>query len=423
MDCNQLRQVAPQGNYGFDASFDIYHQGTLAERMLPFVHQSQNAAMMRGRDDLISIQRQHMQKRKQMAEPGPSSFISLEQYKNLNNQNLRLASNGCSENFPISASQVPVPMSDTAQQIQVVAVPLAPGTAPNPAYPTFQLIPVAALTENPPLLPSAPPNSTTAALARCVEAIGSISSTISKSSKGSEREVECVKKGGKVTHRNSSGKCEQHLTREEGEEEEEEEEDDEIENESDDDGDEEERAEERNCNTSDYPRFRDYQKDQWTMKFDELVEYRKRFGHCLVHHTYTENLPLTRWVKRQRYQYKLLLEGKNSTLTKDRVAALEAIDFVWDSQGTTWFDHLADLQDFKAIHGHCNVPSKWDKNPKLATWVKCQRKQYRLFKNQKPSNMTQTRILELEKIGFQWISRKGKHANVQSSIQTRNVLP
>lgn len=400
MDCSQHRQAAPQGNYGFDTSSEIYQQRSLAERMLPFVHQSQNAAMMRGRDDLVSIQRQYIQKWKQMAETDPSSFISLEQYNNLSNQKLRLVSNGYNENSNISASQVPVPMPGTAQQMQVVAVPLAPGTAPNPAYPTFQLIPVAALNENSPLRPCAPLNSTTAPLARCVEAIGGISSIIGKRNKSSERGLEYEKKEGKVIPQSSSCKDDQQDSVQE-----EEDEDDQIENESNDD---DESTEESYCITSDFPRFRDYQKDQWTMKFDELVEYRKRFGHCLVHHTYTENLPLTRWVKRQRYQYKLLLEGKNSTLTKDRVAALEAIDFVWDSQGTTWFEHLADLQDFKAIYGHCNVPTKWDKNPKLATWVKCQRKQYRLFKNQKPSNMTQLRILELEKIGFQWISRKVK---------------
>lgn len=155
-------------------------------------------------------------------------------------------------------------------------------------------------------------------------------------------------------------------------------------------------------------RFRSYQTGQWAEKFDELVEYRKLHGHCLVPHTFKENLPLARWVKRQRYQYKLLQEGKASTMTCERVAALEGIGFVWDSQGAAWGERLDELRQFRQAFRHCNVPSNFAENPQLATWIKCQRRQYKLYMEGKQSNMTPERINELEKLGFEWELRSYK---------------
>jgi hypothetical protein len=157
-------------------------------------------------------------------------------------------------------------------------------------------------------------------------------------------------------------------------------------------------------------RFRPYQAGQWTEKFEELCLYRQRFGHCLVPHTYEENLPLARWVKRQRYQYKLMQEGKASTMTEDRVKALEDIGFIWDSQGTAWEERLGELRVFRAAFQHCNVPSNYSENKCLSTWVKCQRRQMKLFREGKPSNMTPDRIEKLESLGFEWELRSYRKA-------------
>jgi len=159
---------------------------------------------------------------------------------------------------------------------------------------------------------------------------------------------------------------------------------------------------------SDSDRFRSYQKGQWSIKYEELCDYRRRFGNCLVHYTFKENLPLARWVKRQRYQYKLMMEGKSSTMTEERVKALDTIGFIWDSQGAAWYEHLSELSEFKQDNGHCNVPSNFVKNTRLATWVKCQRRQYKLFREGKLSNMTQNRIAELDEMGFEWELRTSK---------------
>jgi hypothetical protein len=149
-------------------------------------------------------------------------------------------------------------------------------------------------------------------------------------------------------------------------------------------------------------RFRPYQAGQWAEKFEELCEYKKQQGHCLVPHTFNDNLALARWVKRQRYQYKLMMEGKASTMTPERVKALEDLGFVWDSQGAAWGDRLHELEQFRKTYMHCNVPSNFSDNPRLATWIKCQRRQYKLFMEGKPSNMTPQRIHHLESLGFEW---------------------
>jgi Helicase associated domain len=157
-------------------------------------------------------------------------------------------------------------------------------------------------------------------------------------------------------------------------------------------------------------RFRPYQAGQWCEKFEELCEYSEKMGHCLVPHTFSENLPLARWVKRQRYQYKLMKEGKSSTMTEERVLALEKVGFVWDSQGAAWGERLSELRDFRKVYMHCNVPSNFIENPQLATWVKCQRRQYKLHLEGKPSNMTPQRIAELENLDFEWELRTYKKA-------------
>lgn len=149
-------------------------------------------------------------------------------------------------------------------------------------------------------------------------------------------------------------------------------------------------------------RFRPYQAEQWTEKFEELLEFRKTRGHCCVPHTFEENPSLARWVKRQRYQYKLKAEGKPSTMTDERIVALEQVGFVWDSHGAAWLERWQELVQFQQQYGHANVPSNHPHNPQLATWVKCQRRQYKLFWDGKPSNMNLERIQRLESVGFEW---------------------
>lgn len=120
-------------------------------------------------------------------------------------------------------------------------------------------------------------------------------------------------------------------------------------------------------------RFREYQAEIWTEKFEDLCDFRRVHGHCHVPHSYKENAPLAQWVKRQRYQYKLKLEGKRSTLSDERVKLLDNIGFIWNSHDAVWEERWNELLQYKQLHHDCIVPSNYKENPQLAVWVKRQR--------------------------------------------------
>lgn len=157
----------------------------------------------------------------------------------------------------------------------------------------------------------------------------------------------------------------------------------------------------------------DHQAAMWTKRFEELVRFREKFGHCLVPHKWSENLALATWVKRQRYQYKLREQGKRSTLTKERRDALDALDFVWDSHNAIWEERFNELVEFRRVNGHTSVPST-HKNHTLSVWVQCQRRQWKLMKEDtsiKDSvtyRIKQSRVERLEALGFVWEPRKNQ---------------
>lgn len=159
------------------------------------------------------------------------------------------------------------------------------------------------------------------------------------------------------------------------------------------------------------PRFRAFHEKKWDERLLELRAFRLKHGHALVPHTYPSNPQLARWVKRQRRQHKLMQEGKASTMTPEREELLESLGFVWDSHQAAWNEKIHDLRQFRAKHSHCLVPSSYKANPQLATWVKCQRRQYKLYWDGKSSAMTPQRISELEDMGFVWELRSSSPRN------------
>ena len=164
----------------------------------------------------------------------------------------------------------------------------------------------------------------------------------------------------------------------------------------------------RSCDQDGIPRFRDFQAEQWQEKLDELVQYKATTGSCMIPHRFADNGPLARWVKRQRYQYKLMLDGERTTMTPDRAKVLSDIGFIWDSQTACWYERLEELKQFKGVHGHTNVPTNSSENPQLATWIKCQRRQFKLFMQGGDSHITAERIRDLEAIDFEWEVRGSK---------------
>ena len=69
--------------------------------------------------------------------------------------------------------------------------------------------------------------------------------------------------------------------------------------------------------------------NSWDDRYDELVEYKNKHGNCLVPQRYSKNKALGRWVAKQRTQYRLRREGKQTPLTEDRIKLLDEVGFVW----------------------------------------------------------------------------------------------
>ncbi|KAG7364022.1 helicase domain protein [Nitzschia inconspicua] len=178
--------------------------------------------------------------------------------------------------------------------------------------------------------------------------------------------------------------------------------------------------------------------DRWNDRYQDLKAFVKKHGHCHVPINYKDNPLLSRWIKRQRYQWKLKEEGKQSSLTDARFIKLEELGFLWDVRSIIWDTRYRELLQFHKRHGHCNVGINCKEFPKLVselkptsliesehshilmihvvlfnlqgTWVKCQRRQYCLMVSGQKSHMTPSRIQLLQKVGFSW---NGKQADTK----------
>lgn len=134
---------------------------------------------------------------------------------------------------------------------------------------------------------------------------------------------------------------------------------------------------------------------EWYVKFAQLQEYKRKHGHTNV--AWNDG-SLGTWVSKQRQQYRLRTENRESQITEDRIIALDAIGFSW-SLYNKWDDKYEELLRYKEEHGHTNVPKSYGS---LGVWVGDQRTQLKLLKKNRYSRMTIERYKMLESIGFVW---------------------
>ena len=136
----------------------------------------------------------------------------------------------------------------------------------------------------------------------------------------------------------------------------------------------------------------------WDVRFDQLVEYKDKYGHCNISTLDGDNKQLGQWVHTQRTTYN---KGK---LPDEKINRLEGIGFSWAggvSRGRRvlgrgkpsvgWDERFKELVQFKDKNRHCNVPRKY---PKLGSWVKDQRQLY------KKNKLLPDQIKLLKGIGF-----------------------
>jgi uncharacterized protein (DUF2384 family) len=128
----------------------------------------------------------------------------------------------------------------------------------------------------------------------------------------------------------------------------------------------------------------------WEIMFSELHRYKERFGHCNVPRPKKEKSQLGAWVGKQR-----ALQNKEM-LSSARKARLDALGFAWEPLVSKWDAMLGELRGFKDEHSDCNVPVRWEKNPKLGEWVDVQRQ------FEKTGRLSPLRKARLDDAGFVW---------------------
>lgn len=67
---------------------------------------------------------------------------------------------------------------------------------------------------------------------------------------------------------------------------------------------------------------------RWLARYEELVEFKKIHGHCnVLNRKMSKNNRLGTWVGKQRNGYKLMMEGKPSSITEEHIEQLDKLGF------------------------------------------------------------------------------------------------
>jgi hypothetical protein len=131
----------------------------------------------------------------------------------------------------------------------------------------------------------------------------------------------------------------------------------------------------------------------WNTKYEQLVEFKRKNGHCRVPRKYQEDKSLGKWVDKQRQQF----QSKNTIRNDQRTKLLEELGFVWGVDNPVqWKKQYEKLVEFKQKNGHCLVPTQYQEDVALGNWVSTQRTRH--AQNKMPLDRKEL----LEELGFAW---------------------
>jgi hypothetical protein len=143
----------------------------------------------------------------------------------------------------------------------------------------------------------------------------------------------------------------------------------------------------------------------WERRYQELRDFRKKYGHC--HVSSSDNSQLNGFVHRQRQEYRRYLAGNSTSMTVERIELLSRINFEWaKSHELSWEERRTDLEDYWERGGHSNVPQDYNTNYQLGQWCMNQRTKYRRNQDGDHTGLTSERIRKLEKLNFEWSYRR-----------------
>jgi superfamily II DNA or RNA helicase len=130
----------------------------------------------------------------------------------------------------------------------------------------------------------------------------------------------------------------------------------------------------------------------WEERYADLLKFKSVHGHTRIPVDYKDDPVLGRWLAGQRV---LQRSGK---LDSSRQDLLNKCGMVWSKYEETWDQMFKSLEKYKNLHGNCEVPSIYPKNPALGKWVHRQR----AFK--KNGKIRREHATALEQLGFRWES-------------------
>jgi hypothetical protein len=138
-------------------------------------------------------------------------------------------------------------------------------------------------------------------------------------------------------------------------------------------------------------RVRSVRRLDWDVMLAALAAFAERYRHCNVPYMWPENPRLSWYVKSLRGRKR---KGK---LDRRQIAQLNKLGIVWELRPKpTWSEMYAALAEYKKVHGDCNVPRDWPRNPFLGAWIPRQREA------RKTNLLEQGHIEQLDKLGFAW---------------------
>jgi hypothetical protein len=106
----------------------------------------------------------------------------------------------------------------------------------------------------------------------------------------------------------------------------------------------------------------------WDIRFQELVDYKGRFGDTKVPKEWSENRKLAGWVRKQREQYRKQAIGENNAMTESRKNKLLDLGFVWSLRPGRLKHPLPALPEAHH-HGQECIMGKEDDRPDVEPYI------------------------------------------------------
>jgi predicted helicase len=148
----------------------------------------------------------------------------------------------------------------------------------------------------------------------------------------------------------------------------------------------------------------------WDSYYHDLQRFKKDYAHVNVPKGFSGDPSLPIWIGKQ-------IDLRNrGLLAADRYKKLSDLGVSWIR---TWEDRYRELQFFKEVHGHCNVPQSadpTDPHHTLGSWVSIQRAK------KKKNKLSHEQIRLLDELGFAWVRREKYPAKPAASLEEMKNL-